>query len=128
MAFAVATVLTNAGKGIIANRIKGTGTESLYFATGTGATAAARTAAATDTALSTEYLTRSAGTSSVVTTFTTNDTYQVVGSVTANSSVTIDEYGLFNASTAGTMFVSATVTPISVISGDIVQYTTKLVF
>ena len=128
MAFGTATVLTTLGKGVLTNRIAGVGVEPKYFAVGTGATAAARTAVVGDTALSAEYGTRATGTSSIVTTTTANDTYQVVGAITATSAVTIDEYGLFTSSTAGTMFVSATVSPISVVSGDIVQYTTKLVF
>lgn len=121
---AVATVLTNVGKNIITNRIRGASTEALSFAVGTGATS--RTANVLDTELSEEYGSRTSAASAVVTTTTTGDTYQVVGSVTATSSVTINEYGLFNG--AGQLFISATVTPISVISGDIVQYTTKLVF
>ena len=123
---AVATVLTTLGKGVLANRIKGVGAEPVFVGYGTGG--GSRTAAVGDTALTTQYLSRVTGTSSVTTTTTTDDTYQVVGAVTANSTVTINEYGIFNASTAGTMVVSATVTPIDVISGDIVQYTTKFVF
>src|SRR5687768_1568049 len=50
----LATVFTNAGKAIVTNRIKGSGTEPNYVAIGTGA----GTAAATDTTLFTEVETR----------------------------------------------------------------------
>lgn len=46
----MANVVTNAGKAIVTNRIKGSGTEPLHVAWGTGA----GTAAATDTTLFTE--------------------------------------------------------------------------
>ena len=85
MAFGTGTVLTTAGKGITTNRIKGSGTEPAYVGIGVGATGAARTAAVGDTALSTAVETRTLGTSTQQTTSVTNDTYQVVGTVTATS-------------------------------------------
>jgi len=129
---AAATVLCNTGLSIITNRIKGSGTEPAYFAIGTGATGAARTAAVTDTTLSSQSGSRVAPgagvTTAQATTDKTNDTYRVIGSVTAGSTLTYDEIGLFDASTSGNMFVSATITPISVIAGDTVQFTIKVKF
>ena len=46
----MATLLVNTGKAVVTNRIKGSGTEPLYVAWGTGA----GTTAATDTTLFTE--------------------------------------------------------------------------
>lgn len=126
MAFGTATILTNAGKSITANRIKGAGAEPSFIAVGSGATGAARTAVAADTALSTQYSTRIVGTSSVVTTTTTDDTYQVVGNVTAAGPVAVDEAGLFDASTAGNMFLSATFPVINLLDGDSIQTTIKV--
>ena len=128
MAFGQATVLTNAGLGLVTGRIKGTATEPSYFAIGTGATGAGRTAAVADTALTTQSGSRTSATTAVVTTTVTNDTYRAIGSVTAGGTLTYDEVGLFDASTSGNMFVSATINPISVISGDTVQFTIKVKF
>jgi hypothetical protein len=126
MAFGTATVLTNAGKAITTNRIKGAGTEPLYVGVGTGATGAARTAVVGDTALSTAVESRVAGTSTQQTTTVTNDTYQVVGTVTATASRAVDEAGLFDASTAGNMYLSATFPVVNLSSGDSIQATLKV--
>ena len=114
----------NAGKDIVTNRILGSGTEPKYVAMGTGSTAEA----ATQTALVTEVETRTAGTSSRVTTTTTNDTYQVVGTVTATATRAIQEAGLFDASTVGNMLVRALFTTINLANGDSIQFTFKLTF
>ena len=130
MAFGVATVVTNKGKAIFADRVRttpGTYTNApKYCAMGTGATGAARTAAAADTALSTEVETRVAGTESAVTTTQTGDTYQVVGTQSATASRSVDEAGLFDAATVGNMFTSATLNVISLVNGDSLQWTWKV--
>lgn len=127
MAFGVATVFTSKGKDITTNLVSGLGgTVPKYVAMGTGATGAARTAAATDTALSTEVGTRASGTVSRVTGSVANDTYQVVGTITASASESVDEGGLFDASSAGNMFMSATFNVISLASGDSIQFTWQL--
>jgi hypothetical protein len=67
MPFAAGSVVTSAGKAIVAKRMFGatpTQLEPKYIAMGTGATGAARTAAVRDTALSTEVESRTAGTGS----------------------------------------------------------------
>ena len=126
MAFGTATVLTSAGKAITTNRIKGAGTEPLYVGVGVGATGAARTAVVGDTALSTAVESRVAGTSTQQTTTVTNDTYQVVGTVTATASRAVDEAGLFDASSAGNMYLSATFPVVNLSSGDSIQATLKV--
>jgi hypothetical protein len=130
MAFGTATVVTNKGKAILADRVRttpGTYTASpKYCAMGTGATAAARTAVAADTALSTEVETRAAGTESVVTTTQTGDTYQSQGTVSATATRAVDEAGLFDASTVGNMFTSATFSVINLNNGDSIQFTHKV--
>jgi hypothetical protein len=123
----MATLLVNTGKAVVTNRIKNgaTGaTEPNYVAWGTGA----GTAAAADTTLFTEIGTRVAGTSTQVTTSTTNDTYQVVGTQTAGSSVTITNAGLFDASTSGNLFVKGDFSGIALTSGDSIQFTFKTQF
>lgn len=121
----MATVVTNAGKGIVTNRIKGSGTEPNYCAWGTGA----GTAAATDTTLFTESAeSRVAGTSTQQTTTTTNDTYRVVGTITATGTRGITNAGLFDASTSGNLFVKGDFTVINLVTNDSIQFTFNVQF
>lgn len=131
MAFGTATVVTNSGKAIAAKRHIGATpaqAEPLYVGIGTGATGAARTAVAADTALSTAVESRVAGTSSNVTSTVANDTYQVVGAVTATAGRAVDEAGTFDAAAAGNMDISATFAVVNLSSGDSLQLTFKKVF
>lgn len=120
----MATVLTNAGKAIVTNRLKGSGTEPLHVAMGTGA----GTAAITDTTLFTEVETRTAGTSTQQTTTVTNDTYQVVGTVTATATRAVTNAGLFDASSAGNLFMKGDFATINLASGDSIQFTMRVAF
>lgn len=130
MPFGTATVVTTVGKAILADRVRTTPATYTnapkYVAMGTGATGAARTAAVGDTALSTAAETRTSGTESIVTTSTTGDTYQVVGTITATGSRSVDEGGLFDASSAGNMFTSATFPVVSLSTNDSIQFTWKV--
>lgn len=130
MPFGTNTTLTNLGKQTSANRQQTTPTKNplKFIGMGTGATAAARTAAAADTALSTEVETRASGTESIVTTTVTNDTYQTVGTITATATRAVDEAGTFDASTVGTLGVSATFPVINLASGDSIQFTVQTKF
>lgn len=122
----MATVLTNAGKAIITDRIKGVGgAEPKYVAWGTGA----GTAAATDTTLFTESAeSRTNGTSTQQTTTTTNDAYQVVGTITATATRAITNAGLFDAASTGNLFVKGDFSTINLASGDSIQFTIKVTF
>lgn len=129
--FGTATVVTNSGKAIAAKRQIGATPSQAppkYIGIGTGATVATRTAAAADTALSTEVETRAAGTESTVTTTQTNDTYQTVGTITATGSRAVDEAGTFDASTTGNIDVSATFAVVNLASADSLQLTVKKQF
>lgn len=131
MPFGTGTVVTNGGFAVAAKRMIGSTpaqTEPKYVGIGVGATGAGRTAAAADTALSSEVETRANGTSSNVTTTQTNDTYQVVGTITATGSRSVDESGLFDASTSGNMFTSATFPVVSLATSDSIQLTWKVKF
>ena len=120
----MATVLTNAGKAIVTNRIKGSGTEPLNAAWGTGA----GTAAITDTTLFTEASPRAAGTSTQQTTTVTNDTYQVVATITAAGTLAVTNAGLFDALTSGNLFVKGDFSTINLASGDSIQFTFRTQF
>lgn len=118
--------LQNGGKDILTNRLIGSGTEPKFIGWGTGGTAEG----ATQTALVTEVTdtARATGTSSRVTTTTTNDSYQVVGTITATTTRAITEAAMFDAVTAGNMFVRALFTVINLLTGDSIQFTFKVVF
>ena len=120
----MATLLVNTGRAIVTNRIKGSGTEPVYVAYGTGA----GTTAAADTTLFTETGTRQTGTSTQQTTSTTNDTYQVVGTQTAGGTLAITNAGLFDSSTSGNLFVKGDFSTINLSSGDSIQFTFKTQF
>ena len=130
----MATVLTNAGRAILTNRIIAGGTEPNHIGWGTGA----GTAAAADTSLFTEVAndlatttgSRTTGTSSRVTTSVTNDTYQVVGTKTASASGTVTNAGLFDNVTmgSGSLFMKGDFTGIALANGDSIQFTFKLQF
>jgi hypothetical protein len=118
-------LLTNAGRAIITNRLKGAGTEPNFVAWGTGTTAEA----ATQTALVTESAeARTTGTSTQQTTTVTNDTYRVVGTITATAARAITESGLFDAVTAGNMFTRAVYSVINLATNDSIQYTWNVQF
>lgn len=83
-------VYTTRGRELIANAINGTAFTAKYL--GWGTNAVATTAATSDIAAWTEAAeSRTTGTTSITTTTTTNDTYQVVGTITSGSGQTITE-------------------------------------
>jgi hypothetical protein len=121
----MATLLVNTGKAIVTNYLNGgAATQPKYVAWGTGA----GTTAATDTTLFTETGSRTTGTTSQQTTSTTNDTYQVIGTMTAGGTLAITNAGLFDASTSGNLFVKGDFSTINLTSGDSIQFTFKTQF
>ena len=130
----MASVLVNAGRAILTNRIKAGGTEPLNIGWGTGA----GTAAVADTTLFTEVATdvvttsgsRTAGTSTQQTTSVTNDTYRVTGTRTATGGGTVTNAGLFDNVTiaSGSLFVKGDFTGIVLLSGDAIAFTFNLQF
>jgi len=125
--WSVENLVTNAGFAELANLAGGNGTEFTYLAVGTSNTAVA----ATDTALGAEItdtgLERAEGTVSRITTTVTNDTYKVTYTWTATGSKTVEEVGVFNAASAGTMLSHALTTSKAVANGETLtgQYTLK---
>lgn len=126
MAFGANTTVTVSGREAINRRLlSNTAALPIFIGIGTGAETAARTADPADTALSTEVETRATGTATIQTTGTANDTYQVVGQITATATRSIDEAGLFDLSSSGNLTVSATFAEINLNSGDSLQLTFK---
>ena len=128
----MATVVTNTGRGIVTNRVKGSGTEPVNAGWGTGA----GTAAVADTTLFGEVLVsgssggtdHTAGASTQQTTTVTNDTYQVIGTRTATGAGTVTNAGLFDAASGGNLFLLGDFVGIGLVSGDSIQFTIKAIF
>jgi hypothetical protein len=142
----MAIVLTSAGKAIVTNRIKGAGTEPAYVGWGTGA----GTTSVGDTTLFTEqystsndgtHNTRPAGISSQQTTTVTNDTYQVIATLTCASgtgAIAVTNAGNFDsngqaanlttAPSGGNLFVKGDFSTINLAIGDSIQFTIKCQF
>ena len=133
----MATVVVNAGRDIITNRIKGSGTEPLNIGWGTGTQT---TALVTDTGLGPTTVEKlvdlstsagtdhTLGTSTRVTTTITNDTYQVVGTRTATGAGSVTVAGLFDAASGGNLFVKGDFAAINLVSGDSIAFTFKVVY
>jgi hypothetical protein len=89
-----------------------------YLAVGTSSTAVAISQTALVAEIVDSGLARVAGTVSRITTTGTNDTYKITTTWTASGSKTIEEVGVFNASSAGTMLSRALTTSKAVVSGE----------
>lgn len=130
----MANVLAQTARSIVTSRLSGGGTEPKQIGWGTGA----GTAAATDTTLFTEKAldlsattgSRTAGTSSQQTTTTTNDTYQVTGTLTATGAGTVTNAGLFDNSTigSGNLFAKSDFTGVALNSSDAITFTFKATY
>ena len=117
--------VVNGGLAIITNRMVAGGTEPKWVDWGTGTTAAL----ITDTDL--EFAAaeaRATGDSSRVTSTVENDTYQVVGTLTAEAERAITEAGLFDALTDGNLFLRGTFDVINLNTDDSVVFTIKTAF
>jgi hypothetical protein len=133
----MATVVVNAGRDIITNRLNSAGTIPLNIGWGTGTQT---TALVTDTTLGPTTveklvdLSTSAGTDHTVgvvtrvTTTVTNDTFQVVGTRSATGAGTVTVSGLFDAASGGNLFAKGDFAGIALASGDSIQFTWKVVF
>lgn len=101
----------------------------LQWGTGSGATASANAVTTTSTTEA-----RTTGSASQTTTTVTNDTYQVVGTITAAGTRAITEVGVFDAAgtgsppTGGNMCVYGDFSVINLSSGDAIAFTVKVAF
>ncbi len=134
--FVVANLVTSTGKAAVASRINGSGAEAAFVSIGigTGTTAAS----VSDTALETGKAADGTGDSGVhalasgsvtasrVTTSVTNDTAQLLGTVTFTASMAVTESGVFNANTAGVMLARQVFSAVNVVSTDTLQLTWKV--
>lgn len=127
----MSTVFTNAGKAAAAAAVISAATmKYLQWGVGSGQTATSNTVNSTST--TTEA--RVAGTMSQVTTTVTNDTVQIVGTITAAGSRAITEVGVHDAAgsgsppTGGNMDLYGDFSVINLASGDSIAFTVQLKF
>lgn len=128
----MASLVPNTGKAIISGRMYGSTpsqAEPRYIGWGTGASAGS--ASSTDVSTpATEA--RASGTSSQFTTSVTNDTHQVVGTLTANANKTITNIGIFDAAGSGSPPSGGALYAIfdglsqALNSGDSIQFTARV--
>ena len=128
---AFATLVVNAGRAITTNLVSGVGgTLPRYLGWGTGS----GTALVTDTTLFTEdsggspAYARVLTTNTRITTTVANDTIQFAGVLTANASKTITNVGVFDAVSAGNLFVKGDFTGQLLASGDSMHITLRTPF
>jgi hypothetical protein len=118
-AWTVDNLIVNAGKAQLALLAgDATAIPFTYMAVGTSTTAVAATQTALAAEITDTGLARAAGTVSRTTTTVTNDTYQVTYTWTASGTKVIEEVGVFNASSAGTMLGRALTTTKTVVNGE----------
>ena len=115
----------NTGLANISAALVAYGSVPKYGGWGTGSAAAV-----TATALAVEVsdTARFTGTPTDETTTTTNDTFQVVGTLTATTARAITEAGLFDAATVGNLCVYGDFAVINLATGDSIAFTVKVVF
>jgi len=128
----MASLVPTVGKAIISGRMIGTSpsqAEPRYLGWGTGA--GAGSASSTDVSTpATEA--RATGTSTQFTTTTTNDTHQVVGTLTASGNKTITNLGVFDAAGTGSPPSGGALYAIfdglnqALNSGDSIQFTARV--
>lgn len=125
----VENIFTNAGKAQMALLAgDATAVPFTYVAVGTSTTAVS----ATDTQLTAEItdtgLQRAAGTVTRTTTTVTNDTYSISKTFTATGSKTVEEVGIFNAASTGTILSHALSGSKVLTNGDMLSVTYTLKF
>lgn len=99
-----------------------------YLEIGTSSTAVAASQTALQAAITDTGLARASATVSRVTTTQTNDTLQLAYTWTASGSKTIEEIGIFNAASSGTMLARALTGTTMVSNGDQFAVTYKVKF
>lgn len=123
-------LLTNVGIAAYQNAVNG-GSHTPPQHVGWGTSDASLLPANTDLAAAVDQA-RVSGAKSIVTENVSNDTYQVIATLTAGASLSINEVGLFdgagsgNPPSGGTMYVRGTFGAIALVDSDSVQFTFKV--
>lgn len=123
----IKNLVVTAGKGLITSRLGASGSAAAtYVALGTSSTAASAGQTSLVAEITDSGLERAAATISQATITTTNDTYQAVYTWTASGTKTVEEVGVFNASSSGTMLSRAVTSTKSVVPGETIVLTYRL--
>lgn len=122
--------ITNVGFAVIAGLAGNTGAQTAftYLAVGTSSTAPSASQTALGGEITTNGLGRAAATVSRVTTTQTNDTLQLVKAFSVSGTSTVEEAGIFNDASAGTMLGRALTTSKTVVNGDTLTVTYQVKF
>lgn len=127
--FTVKNLIVNAGKAQLALLAgDATATPFTYLELGTSSTAVGASQTALQAAITDSGLARAAATVSRTTTSVTNDTLSLVYTWTASGTKAIEEIGVFNASSAGTMLSRALTSTKTILSGETIQATYTVQF
>jgi len=123
-------IITTLGKASIAGLTGDTGsiTAFTYLAVGTSTQAADAADTALIAEISTLGLSRSSATVSRTTTTTTNDTLRLTKTWSVTGSTTVNEIGILNASSSGTLLARKVVTAVAVINGNTLTATYDIKF
>lgn len=125
----VHNLVTSAGKAQLALLAgDGSATPFTYLALGTSSTAPAVGNTTLGAEITTNGLQRASATVTRTTTSVTNDTLTLSKTFTATGSHTVEEVGIFNASSAGTLLGRALTSTKSLISGETITATYNVQF
>jgi hypothetical protein len=125
----IKNTIVNAGKAQMALLAgDASATPFTFLALGTSSTAPAASQTALQAEITDTGLQRAAATVSRVTTTETNDTLQLVKTFTATGSKTVEEVGIFNAASSGTMLGRALTSTKSVVNGETITATYQVKF
>ena len=128
--FVIDNLVTSAGKAAIAGLVGNVGsiTAFSYIAVGSSSTPPAVGQTALVSEIATAGLTRAAGSVSRITTNVANDTTSIFKSFTLSGSATVEEIGVFNASSSGIMLGRALTSTKSLTTGDVLACTYNVIF
>src|SRR3990167_424926 len=117
--------MTNASLAVISGLVGNTGSQVAftYLAVGTSSTAVSAAHTALQAEVTDSGLARASATVSRVTTTQTNDTLQLVKAWTATGTKTIEEIGIFNDASAGTMLARALTAGQAVVNTNVITAT-----
>lgn len=126
----VKNVITNTGKALFAGLAGNVGGLAAlgWIATGTSNTAASASQTALGAEISTNGLQRTASVNTRTTTSVTNDTLSMAVTFNVSGSSTVQEVGVFNASTAGIMAGRQVISALSLVSGQQLAVTYTIQF
>jgi len=128
-AWSVDNIITNAGLALLASLAgDAAAVPFTYIAVGTSNTAVGASQTALIAEITDTGLQRASATVSRVTTTQTNDTLQLVKTFTSTGTITVEEVGVFNDATVGTMLSRALTTSKPLLNTETMTVTYKVKF